>query len=118
MGGLPHIVHLPDRITLRISRSCLFEHLHTLGKVQTERFVKEDKVVAGELLLNRLDLMRECRLESLEDGQEQVVERVHDFVVVLLNRHLQIETDKLGHMTMSVRIFRPEDWLISSTHTL
>ena len=40
---------------------------------------------------------------------EQAVEELHDLVVVLLDGHLQIESYKLGHMSVGVGVLRTED---------
>ena len=40
---------------------------------------------------------------------EKPVEEFHNFVVVFLNSHFEIQSDELGHVAMSVRVFRAED---------
>ena len=50
----------------------------------------------------------EMSLETAEDGEEHVVNSVKDFVIVIVKRHLQIQTSELSQMTMSVRVLSTE----------
>lgn len=49
-------------------------------------------------------------LEALENGLEHAVDGLHDFVVVLLESHLEIEADELGHVAVGVGVLGAEDW--------
>lgn len=73
---------------------CLFEEL--------ERF-------RWELLVDYLYLLGVLSLKSLEHVQEERVQEVNDFVIVLLDCHLEIEAGELGHVAMSKRVLSAED---------
>ena len=45
-------------------------------------------------------------LDSSEDSQQHLVNYVDDFVIVVLNRHFQIQSGKLGQMAVGVRVLR------------
>jgi hypothetical protein len=98
----PHVVHLANGVSLAVGRTGLTEHLHSFLERQAQRLLKEEEVVAWELLLDDVDLVRERLFETAENRQEQVVKHIEDLVVVLLDGHLEVETDKLGHVAMGV----------------
>ena len=56
-------------------------------------------------------------LESFEDLCEQIADDVEHLVIVVANGDLQIETDKLGQVTMRVRVLGSEHWTTEQTHT-
>ena len=47
-------------------------------------------------------------LNALEVEQEHLVDHVHDFVVVVLDSHLEIETGELGQVPVGVGVLGPE----------
>lgn len=111
------------------------QHLDPLEEPQLEGLVQERELVTRELLPDGLDLVRVGLLQALEDGEEERVEDIEDFVVVLLDGHLQIEPGEFaqvswererarvsavheGHrpdglkLTVSVRVLGSEDYEI------
>lgn len=62
-----------------------------------------------ELLVDGLQLLGEALLEVVEEVREQLAEELQYFEVVLLDGHLQIETDELAHVSVGERVFSPED---------
>lgn len=48
--------------------------------------------------------------QALEDLHHGVSDRVDHFVVMVVEGHLNIQTHKLGQVTVRVGVFRPENW--------
>ena len=42
--------------------------------------------------------------------QEQLIKHIHNFVVVIVDLHFQVQTCVLGKVSVGVRVLRPEDW--------
>lgn len=62
-----------------------------------------------ELLVDGLELLGEALLEVVEEVGEEFSEELEDFEVVLLDGHLQIETDELAHVAMGERVLSSEN---------
>lgn len=86
------------------------QDLDRLGVAQHERFFKPRKLLVGVLLLNGRDLGGVLLLETDKDALEHPVNRLHHFVVVLLERHLEIESNEFGQVSVSVGVLGTEDW--------
>mmetsp|Transcript_96902 Transcript_96902/g.301645 ORF Transcript_96902/g.301645 Transcript_96902/m.301645 type:complete len:231 (+) Transcript_96902:650-1342(+) len=56
-----------------------------------------------------IELLREPGVQALKDVVETPVEHLQDFVVVILERHLQVESRELGHVPVSEGLLGPED---------
>ena len=48
-------------------------------------------------------------VDSPEYMQEQLIKSVHDFMIVVVDLHFQVQTGVLGEMSMGVRVLRAED---------
>ena len=108
-----HVVHLANGLAVGCGGARFAQHGDTVRKLQPQSFGEEGKVVAWVLFLDRGDLGRELGFETAEDGQEERVEQVEHFVVVLFNGHFQVETDEFSHVAVSVGVFSTEHYHVS-----
>jgi hypothetical protein len=75
----------------------------------TFRAFTPHKVIGRELALDDVNLAFVAVAEAGEDALEHAVDEVHSLVVVLLDRHLEIEAHELGQVPMGVTVLRAED---------
>jgi len=54
-------------------------------------------------------LVSESTIEPPEYVQEQLIKNIHDFVVVVVDFHFQVQTSILGKVSVGVRVLCPED---------
>ena len=54
-------------------------------------------------------LISKVFVEPSEYVQKQLIEGIHNFVIVVVDLHFQVQTGVLGEMPMGVRIFGAED---------
>jgi hypothetical protein len=104
----PQVIGVAQLGTVQVLGSRFPQHLNTLGEPQLQGLVQVSELVARELLPDRLDLVRKVLLQTLEDGKENGIQDVDDFVVMFLDGHLQIETHELGEMSRGVAVLGPE----------
>jgi len=86
----------------------LTQHLHSLRKCEHQTWLKELERLARELLAHRFDFMSISVTKPLEDCDERVPDGLHNLVVVIVECHLDVQTDKLGKMTMCVGVLGSE----------
>lgn len=118
MSDIPHIIQLSNRVTLRIRRPRLPQHLHSFLERQPQRFLQKQEILTWELLFHRLNLMLEFRLQTTEDVDEHIVEDIDSFVVMLFNSHFEIETHEFSHVAVSIGVFGSEYYLLFVSLTL
>lgn len=80
-----------------------------IAMFEDKSFGQEGELLVRELTLDDIDLISVLLLESSEDGLEHAIDRLHSLVVVLLERHLEIESHELGQVSVSVGVFSTED---------
>lgn len=105
-AGLLDIVELLPRDTVSN------KHVDGLPERQLEstlRAIAPLELVGRERLPDDGNFVLVFLGQSAEHVLEEVVEEFHDFVIVLLDSHLQIETNELGHVSVCVRVLRTED---------
>jgi hypothetical protein len=78
-------------------------------ELEADRLVRNEELLGRKLLADRLDLGPECRLELLEERQEELVEQVQHLVVVRVKGYLEIEAHELSQVAVRVRVFGTED---------
>lgn len=88
----------------------LLQHLDRISVLEDEGLGQEGELFVRELTLDDVDLVGVLLLESGKDRLEHPVDRLHRLVVVLFERHLEIESHELGQVTVSVRVFGTEDY--------
>lgn len=76
------------------------DHLAVLGQLE---------LLNGVLLSNGSNVVSVSLGELREDEDEQLGQHVNDLIVVLLEGHLHIETNELGHVSVSVGVLGSED---------
>lgn len=54
-------------------------------------------------------LISKVMVEPSEYVQKQLIKGVHDFMIVVVDLHFQVQTGVLGEMPMGVRVFGAED---------
>jgi len=54
-------------------------------------------------------LVSESIVEPPEYVQEQLIKGVHNFVIVIVDFHFQVQTDVLGKVPVGIRVLRPKD---------
>ncbi len=104
--------HSLDVVQVLPSNAVLDEQVNRLSEREFEgtlRALAPLELVGRELFPDSVDLFRILLPESAEHVQEEPVEQFHDLVVVLLDGHLEIKPDELGHMPVSVGVLGTED---------
>ena len=61
------------------------------------------------MLLDSLNLVSKFALQTPEDGEEERIEDIENFVIMFVNSHFEIETDEFSHVSMSVGVFSSEN---------
>lgn len=105
-----HILIVCD--VLELLWSLLTEELLTLGEGEADLLALLWK---KELLgwvdgADELNLVSTTGLETLEDVKKNPLKHVHNFVVVLVDLHLEIETSEFSHVAGSVGILGTVHW--------
>ena len=104
-----HVVVVADRLRRRpLLDARLLQELDRVAVLEDERLGQPGKVVVRELTAHDVNLLRVALLQAGKDVLEHAVDRLHDLVVVLLERHLEIESHELGQVTVRVRVFGTE----------
>lgn len=85
------------------------EHLDTLLEVELDHWRLTFEWLKWVLLLDDVELILVSRLDSVEEEDKHVGERIKNLKVMLLDVHLHIETGELAEMTVGVGIFGSED---------
>jgi hypothetical protein len=89
--------------------SSFAQHRHRLVELELEWRLEELESVDVELLTDSGNFRRVVVAQSLEHLRESVADRVQHLVVVVLERHLQIQADEFRQVTVSVGIFSAEN---------
>jgi len=93
--------------------SGLPQHLHCLRELQSKGRIEEPEWLMGELSRHSLDLVLEVVPQPPKDACEQIPNSVNHLMVMIFERHLQVEAHELCEMSVCVGIFGTED----STHS-
>jgi hypothetical protein len=86
----PHIFVLVKRVAILISIAGLVEHPNGFGEWDNGGLVQPDEILVRKLALHNFDLSAVIRVDAGEDGLEGAIEHAEDFVIVLVDGHLQI----------------------------
>ena len=81
------------------------EHLACIGKVDARRRKLVAERLNRVLLRHDLNVVLVLSLEADKNRFEEGVKSVKHLMVVLLERHFEIETNKLSHVARRVAVF-------------
>eukprot|EP00965_Chrysotila_dentata_P072174 2385434-Pleurochrysis_carterae.AAC.3 len=84
-------------------RPVLTQQLQRLDVREAKRRAREAQIFERVLRAHRLDLALAPRVEALEDGDEHLLKQAEDLVVRLVEGHLEVEADELGHVAVGKR---------------
>merc|ERR1719336_1282932 len=93
--------------------SGLLQHLYCLGELQSKGRIEEPEWLMGKLSRHSLDLVLEVVPQPPKDACKQIPNSVNHLMVMIFERHLQVEAHELCEMSVCVGIFCTED----STHS-
>ncbi|KAI9921652.1 hypothetical protein PsorP6_000117 [Peronosclerospora sorghi] len=77
----------------------------------------EDQRLERMLFVDYCQLFRVSLLQAIKYVNEQVRKNLQYLMVVFFDGHFKVETNKLAHVTMRVRVFSTKDWT-DLVHTL
>lgn len=85
------------------------KHLDGIREAQDKSFFLPLERLARVLLADELDFLGVLLLKTLEDSLEQAIESVHGLMVMVVDRHFEIQTRELSHVSVSVGVLSTED---------
>lgn len=87
------------------------EHLDTLLEGDSRHFAGFRELEGLDVVdaSDELGFLAVAGVELLEDEEHEIFQDAHDFVVVFLELHFQIEAGELGQVTRGVGVLSTED---------
>src|SRR3989338_4077595 len=93
------------------SMTMLMQQVDAFLKSQDQwLFFKVQKIFEWKLLSNCFQLSRTMLGNPRKNGMEQPTKKFQHFMIMLLDRHLNIKTGELGQMTKRIGIFCTKHW--------
>ena len=106
-AGGGEVVVVLHWLSVFLDVTSITQHLHSIGELEDNRLAHE--LLEGILLRDDLELSSVASLQVVRDELEQVGQHIKHLMVVLLEGHLKIETDKLGEVTVREGLLGTED---------